>query len=234
MWDNTWTTLQTRDLLHVMKWGWSISRLPVTILRGGGVRGPEAGLLVAGVGEVVELVVELRHVGQDGQPVRGRAGRHAAWRGTWHVTRTPGHVAHVQQRGDAQSVLRSLEGELAVPGRRRMLRCWEMCLLFFIAENAAILVTVMKIILLSWDNIRDSGFSFGFCSCSSHLSFVINYCRLVKAWAFILDGSIADTPKCKWRNLKTLYNFCIYTRKCDWYWITQCSHHELHELITTL
>ena len=50
----------------------------MTILRGGGVRGPEAGLLVAGVGEVVELVVELRHVGQDGQPVRGRAWRHAA------------------------------------------------------------------------------------------------------------------------------------------------------------
>ena len=52
--------------------------LPVTLLRGGGVRGPEAGLLVAGVSEVVELVVELRHVGQDGQPVRGRAWRHAA------------------------------------------------------------------------------------------------------------------------------------------------------------
>ena len=29
--------------------------------------------------------------------------------------------------------------------------------------------------------IRDSGFNFGFCSCSSHLSFIINYCRLVKA-----------------------------------------------------
>ena len=46
----------------------------MTILRGGGVRGPEAGLLVAGVGEVVELVVELRHVGQDGETVRGRGG----------------------------------------------------------------------------------------------------------------------------------------------------------------
>lgn len=57
-----------------MKWEWNISWLPVTILRGGGVRGPEAGLLVAGVGEVVELVVELRHVGQDGETVRGRGG----------------------------------------------------------------------------------------------------------------------------------------------------------------
>ena len=114
MWDNTSNTwLVTRDTWWNGNETWNL--LPATILRGGGVRGPEAGLLVAGVGEVVELVVELRHVGQDGQPVRGRAWRHAAWRGTWHVTRTPGHVAHVQQRGDAQSVLRSLEGELAVP-----------------------------------------------------------------------------------------------------------------------
>ena len=55
-----------------------------------------------------ELVVEQRHVGQDGEPVRRRAPR----------TRVPSvvarHVAHVQQRGDAQPQVRCLECELAV------------------------------------------------------------------------------------------------------------------------
>ena len=58
-------------------------------------------------GVVGELVVEQRHVGQDGEPV---------WRAPG--TRVPSvvarHVAHVQQRGDAQPQVRCLECELAV------------------------------------------------------------------------------------------------------------------------
>ena len=54
-----------------------------------------------------ELVVEQRHVGQDGEPV---------WRAP--CTRVPSvvarHVAHIQQRGDAQPQVRCLKCELAV------------------------------------------------------------------------------------------------------------------------
>ena len=64
---------------------------PVLLLAGGGD---------AGVGGVcLEAVIELGDVGQDGQAVRA----------------APGHVGHVQQGGDPQADLGSVESQLAVP-----------------------------------------------------------------------------------------------------------------------
>ena len=58
-------------------------------------------------GVVCELVVEQGHVGQDGQAVR------AALR-TRVSSAVARHVAHIQQRGDPEPQVRSLECELAV------------------------------------------------------------------------------------------------------------------------